>query len=130
MTEKNISQSEIDVIEKCLYHLTSNPSYSKKIKDAKNAGQEIILNYHTHSGESKYCISILTSARSLVSMMDQASTAKWEELAHIREVGDSIERFLPITKSFGNLFKISLVNNFIVSPCYANYNILWLWCQD
>ncbi|MBT3251927.1 MAG: hypothetical protein HN729_12610 [Candidatus Marinimicrobia bacterium] len=107
MTEKNISQSEIDVIEKCLYHLTSNPSYSKKIKDAKNAGQEIILNYHTHSGESKYCISILTSARSLVSMMDQASTAKWEELAHIREVGDSIERFIPIMKSFGNLFKIS-----------------------
>ena len=107
MTEKNISQSEIDVIEKCLYHLTSNPSYSKKIKDAKNAGQEIILNYHTHSGESKYCISILTSARSLVSMMDQASTAKWEELAHIREVGDSIERFFPIMKNFGSLFKIS-----------------------
>ena len=107
MTENNISKSEIDVIEKCLYQLTSNPNYRKKIKNAKDAGQELILNYHTHSGESKYCISILTSTRNLVSMMDQSTTKKWEELAHIKEVGDSIERFLPITKSFGNLFKIS-----------------------
>ena len=107
MTATNITKTEIDVLEKCLYQLTSNPNYSKKIKDTKDAGQEIILNYHTHSGESKYCISILASTDSLVSMMDHKGTAKWEELAHIREVGDSIERFFPIMKSFGSLFKLS-----------------------
>ncbi len=100
-----IQPEEILLIEKAISSLTVHPRYHRRIGETLAAGQNIILNYHHHSGESRYCVSVMTQNRNLAGLVDGTSI-QWEELAHIKEVGRDESRVFPIMTNFGRLFKI------------------------
>ena len=93
-------------IEKSINRISDNPRYRKRIRDAVDCGQEIVLNYFSHEGEANYCISVLTHPQDLLSMAGEDKTV-WQELVDIRSICVSEKHVKPIMKNFGNLLKIS-----------------------
>ena len=91
------------MVNTVLQMLKEHPKYHKNIKDAAESQQSIILNYHIHPGESKYCVSILSKSIKHLDMKDEESTSK--ELAHIKGISDLEELFVPLMSYFGEKLK-------------------------
>jgi len=104
-TENNaqLTPNEQTRINTVLQMLKEHPKYHKNIKDAAESQQSIILNYHIHPGESKYCVSILSKSVKHLDMEDEKSTS--EELAHIKGISDLEELFVPLMSYFGEKLK-------------------------
>ena len=91
------------MVNTVLQMLKEHPKYHKNIKDAAESQKSIILNYHIHPGESKYCVSILSKSANHLDAEDEKSTL--EELAHIKGIGDLEESFVPLLSYFGEKLK-------------------------
>ena len=91
------------MVNTILQMLKGHPKYHKNIKDAAESQQSIILNYHIHPGESKYCVSILSKSVKDLDMEDEKS--KFEELAHIKGISDLEELFVPLMSYLGEKLK-------------------------
>ena len=91
------------MVKMVLQMLEDHPKYSKNIRDAAESQQSIILNYHIHAGESKYCVSILSKSIKHLDMEDKKSTFK--ELAHIKGISDLESLFLPLMSYLGEKLK-------------------------
>jgi hypothetical protein len=65
--------------------IAAHPSYSVKVEKAASAGEQLILNYHTHGPGESYCVSVCVLRESL------PLQAALDELAHIRGVGKRAE---------------------------------------
>ena len=91
------------MVNTVLQMLKEHPKYHKNIKDAAESQQSIILNYHIHPGESKYCVSIISKSIKHLDMEDEKST--FEELAHIKGISDLEELFVPLMSYFGEKLK-------------------------
>ena len=91
------------MVNTILQMLKEHPKYHKNIRDAAESQQSIILNYHIHPGESKYCVSILSKSVKDLDMEDEKS--KFEELAHIKGISDLEELFVPLMSYLGEKLK-------------------------
>lgn len=68
--------------------IAEHPSYSKNLDQAAAAGEELVLNYHTHGADQAYCVSVCTQNTTLASL---GLAPPLHELAHIRGIGKSRE---------------------------------------
>ena len=104
-TENNaqLTPNEKIRINTVLQKLKEHPKYHKNINDTVESQKSIILNYHIHPGESKYCVSILSKSLNHLDAKDEKFT--FEELAHIKGIGDLEESFVPLMSYFGEKLK-------------------------
>jgi hypothetical protein len=77
--------------------IAAHPTYSVKIEKAARAGEQLILNYHSHGPGETYCASV--SVRSKMPT-EHDLPAPVEELAHIRGIGASVEDCGPRMEAF------------------------------
>ena len=74
--------------------IAAHPSYSVKVEKAASAGEQLILNYHTHGPGESYCTSVCVLGESLLPQ------APLDELAHIRGIGKTAEECGPLMEAF------------------------------
>ena len=74
--------------------IAAHPSYSVKVAKAASAGEQLILNYHTHGPGESYCTSVCVLSESLLPQ------APLDELAHIRGIGKTAEECGPLMEAF------------------------------
>lgn len=77
--------------------IAAHPSYSVKVENAARAGEQFILNYHTHGPGQDYCVSVCVRNESLAQF---GLPAPQEELAHIRAIGKTSEDCGPRMEAF------------------------------
>lgn len=77
--------------------IAEHPSYSIKVENAARAGDELVLNYHTHGTGQDYCVSVCVRNQALAKL---GLPAPLEELAHIRGIGKSSEECGPLMEAF------------------------------
>ena len=77
--------------------IAAHPSYSVKVENAARAGEQLILNYHTHGPGQDYCVSVCIRTESLAKL---GLPAPQEELAHIRGIGKTSEECGPRMEAF------------------------------
>ena len=83
------------LIQKILVH----SKYGPAMEQAVAGNVPLVLNYHNHLGESRYCLSVCARAQSPVKLLD-TDQETLEELVHIEEFGKSEADCLPLTKAF------------------------------
>ena len=77
--------------------IAAHPSYSVKLEKAAGAGEQLILNYHSHGPEQAYCVSVCVRSETLV---EHGLPTPLEELAHIRGIGTRAEDCGPRMAAF------------------------------
>ncbi len=77
--------------------IATHPSYSTLVENAARAGQQLILNYHTHGPGEPYCASVCIRNEPLAML---GLPAPLEELAHIRSIGKTSEDCAPLMEAF------------------------------
>jgi hypothetical protein len=77
--------------------IAAHPSYSVKVENAARAGEQLILNYHTHGPGQGYCVSVCVRNESLAKL---GLPAPLEEHAHIRAIGKTAEECGPRMEAF------------------------------
>lgn len=77
--------------------IAAHPGYSVKVEKAARAGEQLILNYHTHGPGETYCASVCIRNESLP---QHGLHAPLEELAHIRGIGKTAEECGPLMEAF------------------------------
>jgi len=77
--------------------IAAHPSYSVKVGKAARAGEQFILNYHTHGPGQDYCVSVCVRNESMAQF---GLPAPQEELAHIRGIGKTSEDCGPRMEAF------------------------------
>lgn len=77
--------------------IAAHPTYSAKVESAARAGEQLLLNYHTHGPGQGYCVSVSVRNESLARL---GLPAQPEELAHIRGIGKTREECRPRMEAF------------------------------
>lgn len=77
--------------------IAAHPSYSVKVEKAARAGEQLILNYHTHGPGQDYCASVCVRNETLA---QHELPSPLEELAHIRGIGKTGEECGPRMEAF------------------------------
>jgi hypothetical protein len=77
--------------------IAAHASYSGKLAKAAAAGEQLILNYHTHGPGQDYCVSVCIPN---VTMAVTEKPTPVEELAHIRGIGATSEECGPRMAAF------------------------------
>ncbi len=77
--------------------IAAHSTYSVKLERAADAGEQLILNYHSHGPEQAYCASVCVRSDTLA---EHGLPAPLEELAHIRGIGKSSEECGPRMAAF------------------------------
>ena len=113
------------MVNTVLQMLKEHPKYHKNIKDAAESQKPIILNYHIHPGESKYCVSILSKPVKHLDMEDEKSTS--EELAHIKGISDLEELFVPFTYG-GGINSVEIMKQIIKAVPIVAKEVFKLGC--
>ncbi len=82
------------LIRKILLH----SKYGPAMQEALAGNVPLVLNYHSHSGESSYCVSICAKLQSPVKLLD-TDQETLDELVHIEGFGKSEADCLPLTEA-------------------------------
>jgi len=77
--------------------IAAHPTYAGKLQQAAEAGEQLVLNYHTHGPEQPYCVSVCAGNRTLAQF---GLPTPLEELAHIRGIGEKAEDCGPRMEAF------------------------------
>jgi hypothetical protein len=77
--------------------IAAHPSYSVKLAKVAGAGEQLVLNYHTHGPEEAYCASVCIRNEALAA---HGLPTPLEELAHIRGIGARREDCGPRMEAF------------------------------
>jgi hypothetical protein len=77
--------------------ITAHPTYSAQVENAVRAGEQLLLNDHTHGPGLGYCVSACDRNESLARL---GLPVPREELAHIRGIGRTREECRPRIDAF------------------------------
>jgi hypothetical protein len=84
------------MFERLIEMIESHATYGPAMSRAVMQGAPIVLNYHTHTGESTYCVSICTKMGFPVAFFEDMDGGL-EELVHVREFGRTEQECVPLT---------------------------------
>ena len=87
------------MFEAFIQKIVDHSKYGPAMQGALAANAPLVLNYHSHLGESSYCVSICARGHNPVKLLDTGEETL-EELVHIRGFGKSEADCLPLTKAF------------------------------
>ncbi|HEV8112322.1 MAG TPA: hypothetical protein VGR31_06070 [Planctomycetota bacterium] len=77
--------------------IAAHPKYAANLESAARAGEQLILNYHTHGPGQDYCVSVCFRNEALARL---GLPAPEEELAHIKGIGKTVEECGPRMDAF------------------------------
>lgn len=86
------------MFEPLIRMIEEHPRYGPAMAQAASRGLPLVLNYHTHSGEDAYCVSICTKMGHPVAFFE-SKDGLLEELVHVREFGKSEADCVPLTST-------------------------------
>ena len=84
------------MFESLIQKIEDHPRYRPAMAGAVTGKLPLVLNYHTHSAEDDYCVSICSKMDHPIALLD-TSEGTLEELVHIRAFGKSEAECLPLT---------------------------------
>lgn len=84
------------MFERLIELIEGHESYAPAMKRAVLQQLPIVLNYHTHSGEDSYCVSICSKMGFPVAFFEEMEGGL-EELVHVREFGKTEADCVPLT---------------------------------
>lgn len=84
--------------DRAIERIEQHPSYSRSVRDAVEAGETLILNFHTHGPGQGYCASICVR-EGHVAALGLPGTLR--ELAHLRGIARDEEDCEPFMAVFG-----------------------------
>jgi len=85
------------LIEKIEEHATYGPA----LKNAAAEQRPMVLNFHRHQGNDRFCVSICTVELSPIKVLVSEKDAL-EELVHIEGMAESEEDYGPLCAAFSN----------------------------
>ena len=88
------------MFESLIQKIEEHPTYRPAMAGAVTARLPLVLNYHTHSAEDDYCVSICSKMDNPIKLLDSGE-GNLEELVHIRAFGKTEAECLPLTTSLG-----------------------------
>jgi len=93
--------------------VAQHANYGPAVQGAIAAGLPLVLNYHTHSAESDYCVSICALIESPIKLLGKDEL---QELAHIRGFGATEEECIPRSRAFGVALRdrLALEGEFVI----------------
>ncbi len=80
--------------------IEKHATYGPAMKDAAAAGEQIILDYHTHGRGTGYCVRIAKKKHNPLRILGQAEPLV--ELVHIRGVGETEAQCDEMMAAFGS----------------------------
>lgn len=83
------------MFERLIEMIEGHASYGPAMQRAVMQKVPLVLNYHNHSGESGWCVSICTKMGYPVTFFEEMDGGL-EELVHVREFGKSQEDCIPL----------------------------------
>ena len=85
------------LIQKIDEHATYGPAMKKAAADGSN----LVLNYHQHQGNDRYCVSICVKELSPIKILI-SEKEPLDELVHIEGVAETEDEYLPLCVAFSN----------------------------
>lgn len=89
-----------DYMARVLYLIEQHESYGPKVRQAADAGEDMVLDYHTHGPGHGYCVSIQTKKPNPLPILNQTPVV--EELAHLRGIGQTEGQCFPLMSMLGH----------------------------
>ncbi|MDP6115661.1 MAG: hypothetical protein QF437_07755 [Planctomycetota bacterium] len=89
-----------DYITQVLHLIERHESYGPGVRQAADAGEDILLDYHTHGPGHGYCVSIQTEKSNPLPILNQEPVT--DELAHIRGIGQTEDQCFPLMSMLGH----------------------------
>jgi len=84
------------MFETLIQRIQEHPKYKSAMDAAVAAQRALVLNYHTHSAEEDYCVSICAKQDQPIQLLE-LSEGGLEELVHVRGFAKSEDQCLPLT---------------------------------
>lgn len=88
------------MFEQLIQMIEGHAQYAAALKGAIARDLPIVMNYHTHTGEGSYCVSLCTKMGFPVAMFEDME-GNLEELVHIRGFGKTREECIPLLSVLG-----------------------------
>lgn len=89
------------MFEGLIQKITEHDTYGPAMQQAVAEGADLVLNFHSHQGNERFCVSIcareLSPIKILISEKDPL-----DELVHIEGMAQSEEDFEPLCAAFSN----------------------------
>ena len=86
------------MFENLIQRIQGHPKYKAAMDAAVAAKRPLVLNYHTHSAEEDYCVSICAKQDQPIQLLE-LSEGGLEELVHVRGFGKTEDECLPLTSA-------------------------------
>lgn len=86
------------MFESLIQRIQGHPKYKSAMDAAVAAKRPLVLNYHTHSAEEDYCVSICAKLDQPIQLLE-TSEGSLEELVHVRGFGKTEDECLPLTSA-------------------------------
>jgi hypothetical protein len=83
------------MFEQLIELIEKHPTYNSALNNAIARELPLVLNYHTHTGEESYCVSICTKMGFPVAFFEEAD-GNLEELVHVRSFAKKREQCIPM----------------------------------
>lgn len=86
------------MFESLIQRIQGHAKYKAAMDAAVAAKRPLVLNYHTHSAEEDYCVSICAKQDPPIQLLE-LSDGGLEELVHVRGFGKTEDDCLPLTSA-------------------------------
>ena len=88
------------MLESLIQKIVDHEKYGPAMEGAVSRKQPLVLNYHTHTDQDDYCVSICSKTDEPIAILDTGQ-GSLEELVHIRGFGKTEADCLPLTSTLG-----------------------------
>lgn len=78
-----------------LARILEHPRYGPAMEEAVARQATLVLNYHSHQGNERFCVSICEKLEGAIEVLD-IGLGKLRELVHVEGFGSSREDYLPL----------------------------------
>ncbi len=89
-------------LEGLIQKIVDHSKYGPAMEEAVAGHVPLVLNYHSHVGESSYCVSICAKVHNPVKLLDTGEETL-EELVHIQGFGKGEADCIPLTRAFSEV---------------------------
>lgn len=91
-----------EFFEEVLRRIEQHPRYGVLLRNAVEAQDQLVLNYHNHAPDQPYCVAIGVYDGAIAAL---GIEGEFRELAHIRGIADVEEACQPLMGAFAELLQ-------------------------
>ncbi len=92
------------MFESLIQKIVDHEKYRSAMEGAVSRKLPLVLNYHTHTAQDDYCVSICSLTEQPIALLDTGQ-GSLEELVHIRAFGKTEAECLPLTTALSSALR-------------------------